>query len=293
VTSEPIAVGLVGTGPWAGMFHAPMLAAGPQTRLAVVHGRRRDAAESLAAQYGARGTDDLDELVASCQAVAFAVPPDVQVGLAPVAARAGLPLLLEKPVGLDLASARQLAEDLGDVPTMLMLRARFSPRTRGFLSRAESFRAEGLTLLSASGALLGSNPFGTPWRRAHGALLDVGPHALDLVEAAAGPIVDIAATGSSLGWLALTTRHASGTVGQVALSLGVGVAEGMFQCTLFGPEGIVALPPVDADDGPATTACVRAEFADVVTSGVSHPLDVRHGVHLQELIEAAARQLAR
>jgi len=36
VSSTPIVVGLVGAGPWASMFHAPMLAAGPETRLGMV-----------------------------------------------------------------------------------------------------------------------------------------------------------------------------------------------------------------------------------------------------------------
>jgi len=292
VTDEPIPVGLVGTGPWARMFHAPMLAGGPQTRLVMVHGRRRDAAEALAAEHGARATDDLDELVGSCQAVAFAVPPDVQAALAPVAARAGRALLLEKPVGLDLATAQRLAGDVEDVPTMLLLRARFSPHVRDFLALAAGFRPSGITLMSANGALLGSSPFGTPWRHEHGALLDIGPHALDLVEAAAGAIVDLTATGSSVGWVALTTQHASGAVGQLSLSLRLGVEGGLFSCTLYGPEGILDLPDPGPDSHDAAMALVRAEFAEVVRTGTSHPLDVHRGVELQVLLEQAATQLA-
>ena len=293
MSSTPIVVGLVGAGPWASMFHAPMLAAGPETRLGMVYGRRLEAAEGLASQYGATATDDIHQLVAGCDAVAFAVPPDVQARLAPVAARAGLPLLLEKPVGLDLASAQRLAHELEGVPTMLMLRGRFSPRIRDFLARAAGFEATGINAVSVNSALLGTNPFGTPWRRQHGALLDIGPHVLDLVEAAAGPIVDLAATGSSLGWLALTTQHENGAVGQLSLSLSIGVADGVFECALFGPEGVVAMAPVTRtdDEWPEAMANIRAEFAQVVHSGVSHTLDVHRGVRLQELIEMASDQL--
>lgn len=291
MTAEPIAVGLVGTGPWATMFHAPMLASGPETRLAAVHGRRPEAAEALAAQHGARVAEDLDDLVGSCEAVAFAVPPDIQALLAPVAARAGRPLLLEKPVGLDLAAAQRLAADLDDVPTMLLLRARFSPHIRDFLARAGQFRATGLTLLSANSALLGSSPFGTPWRHEHGALLDLGPHALDLVEAAAGPIVDLSAAGSSRDWVALTTQHESGAVGQLSLSLSLGVDGGLFACTLYGPDGVVDLGPPHPDEGAAAMRHARTEFADVVRTGIPHALDVRRGVQLQALIERATHQL--
>jgi predicted dehydrogenase len=275
------------------MFHAPMLAAGPQTRLAVIYARRLEAAQELASQYGARATDDIGELVGSCAAAAFAVPPDVQASLAPVAARAGLPLLLEKPVGLDLAMAQHLRDDVRGVPTMLMLRGRFSPRIRDFLARAEGFRPTGVTSVSVNSALLGDNPFGTPWRRRHGALLDIGPHVLDLVDAAASPIVDLSATGSAQSWVALTTHHENGAVGQMSLSLSVGVADGVFECTLYGPDGVVHLAPPDpaVDEGTATMDTIRAEFAAMVGSGTSHPLGVERGVRLQELIERAARQL--
>lgn len=45
----------------------------------------------------------------------LAVPPDVQVGLALQAAERGIDLLLEKPLALDVAQARQLADAVGDV----------------------------------------------------------------------------------------------------------------------------------------------------------------------------------
>lgn len=292
--SDPIRVGLVGAGPWAGMFHAPMLAAGPQTRLEAVLARRREAAEALANRHGARVAADMADLVASCDAVALAVPPDVQARLAPAAAAAGLPLLLEKPIGLDLDMARRLRDAVGDVPTMLMLRGRFSPTTRAFLARADTFRASGLTAVSVNSALLGANPFGTPWRREHGALLDIGPHLLDLAQAAAGPIRALAATGSSLDWVALTTRHEGGAVGQIALSLAIGASHGMLTCRLYGRAGVVALDPPDEpdEDAQATTSAVRVEFAEMVRTGVSHPLDVGHGLRLQEWLEVAARDLA-
>ena len=43
-TAEPVAVGLVGAGPWARVMHARMLSQGPETRLAGIWARNRDAA---------------------------------------------------------------------------------------------------------------------------------------------------------------------------------------------------------------------------------------------------------
>src|SRR5687768_1179657 len=105
----PVEVGLVGAGPWAATMHGPVLAAGPQTRLAAVWARRPEAAARLAARLGTHAAGSYEELLDRCEAVAFAVPPDVQATLAPRAARAGKALLLDKPIALDLAGARALA----------------------------------------------------------------------------------------------------------------------------------------------------------------------------------------
>lgn len=86
---RPVAVGLVGAGPWARAMHARVLAAGPETRLSAVWARRPEAAEQTAAPYGAHVATEFEELLDRCEAVAFAVPPAVQAELAPLAAKRG------------------------------------------------------------------------------------------------------------------------------------------------------------------------------------------------------------
>ncbi|WP_203653653.1 Gfo/Idh/MocA family oxidoreductase, partial [Streptomyces sp. SID339] len=70
--------GLVGTGPWASATHAPALSRHPGVDLNGIWGRRPEPAAALAAEHGTRAFADVDELFAACDAVAFAVPPDVQ-----------------------------------------------------------------------------------------------------------------------------------------------------------------------------------------------------------------------
>lgn len=282
-------VGLVGAGPWAGRFHAPMLSAGPSTTLTCVYARRLEAARSLADRHHARATDDFDALLDSCDAVALAVPPDVQEVLAARAARAGKPLLLEKPIGLTLEGARGLVDtiDRAGVPTQLMLTKRYSPGVRDFLASAADFPVLGARAMFVSEAFLPGSIFATPWRLRHGALLDVGPHVLDLLDAAAGPIESITATGDPLGWMALTTRHRGGAIGQVSIS---SVVPGNFwECALFGPKGSLAAPPRDDSQWPTVMRTITDEFADVVRTGRAHPLDVHRGLYLQELMQARLR----
>jgi predicted dehydrogenase len=293
-----VAVGLVGAGPWAEMLHAPMLAGGPETTLVGVWARRPEAARGLAEAHGTRAVGSLVELWERCEAVAFAVPPDVQAELATAAARAGKHLLLDKPVALTVAAAEGLAAAVAEagVVSQLVLTNRYGPRTRAFLAAAEGFEVVGARCASLSGALLDGSLFSTPWRRRHGALLDVGPHLFDLLEAAVGPIEELSGRGDPLRWVSLTCRHAGGEVSEVSMSLSLPLTETVFECVLYGPSGSLALrrpaePAAVAAELQEAAATLRREFAAAVTSGASPELDVRRGVRLQRLIDAAARSL--
>jgi len=143
--TDPVTVGLVGAGPWAHEMHAPVLAAGPETALAAVWARRPSAAEELAARFQTHACSTFEDLLDRCEAVVFAVPPDVQAHLAITAARAGKALLLEKPLALSLVDAVRLVDAVGEagVVTQLVLTRRYHPATREFLARAAEFRASG------------------------------------------------------------------------------------------------------------------------------------------------------
>lgn len=76
----------------------------------------------------------------------------------------------------------------------LVLTNRYHPATRKFLSRARELEITGARSCLLHGAFLGGE-FATTWRLEHGALLDLGPHLLDLLDAAVGPIVRVRGTG--------------------------------------------------------------------------------------------------
>jgi predicted dehydrogenase len=282
---EPVEVGLVGAGPWAATMHGPMLAAGPQTRLSAVWARRPEAATRLAARLDTHAAGSYEELLDRCEAVAFAVPPDVQAALAPRAARAGKALLLEKPLALDLASARTVADAVAEhgVVSQLVLTKRYHRRTRDFLTEAAAFEATGARTHYLHGAFLGG-AMATGWRMTRGALYDLGPHLLDLADAALGPIEKVRATGDSRRWIELTCLHHGGTVSQMSMSGAVGLASSRAGIELFGPAGTLALDfgTVDHDECWPT---LRAEFATAVRSGMPHSLDVRRGLMVQELLD--------
>src|SRR5262245_52756556 len=104
----PLEIGLIGAGPWARMVTGPLLAAGPQTRVTGVWSRNAEHATTLAQQLGVHAMRDVDALLSSCSAVAIAVAPSAQPAFAVRAAQAGKALLLEKPLGADLAGAQSI-----------------------------------------------------------------------------------------------------------------------------------------------------------------------------------------
>ncbi|MEV1178882.1 Gfo/Idh/MocA family oxidoreductase [Nonomuraea sp. NPDC049784] len=283
---EPVAVGLVGAGPWAEMAHGPMLSRGPHTRLAGVWARRPEAA----ARLGAPVFERIEELFDACEAVAFCVPPAVQAELGVRAARAGKALLLEKPLADTLDGARRLAEAVAEagVASQMVLTMRYAAQTRAFLDRCREIQAFGGHATNISGVLLGDHPFATPWRLKKGALLDVGPHVIDLLDAALGPVTGVRAHGDPLGWTGLLLEHEGGAVSEASLCMAAAGDLPPSTFAVYGRTGSAVLQPFD--DDPMVT--LVAEFAETVRNGGGHPLDAAHGLRLQEIIAETEAQLA-
>ncbi len=275
----------MGAGPWARAMHARVLAAGPETRLTAVWARRAEAAREAAAPYGAHVAAGIEELLDHCEAVAFAVPPAVQAELAPPAAKRGKALLLEKPLGPDLPAARRVAEAVAEagVVSQLVLTKRYHPTTRAFLAAARTFETVGARSHYLHGAFLGGE-FATGWRLEHGPLLDLGPHLLDLLDAAVAPITAIRATGDPRRRLELTCEHGNGAVSQASLSGSVAVPHALTRVELFGPAQPLTYDTAGIDHEECWPV-LRHDFATAVRTGTSTPVDARRGLYLQTLID--------
>ncbi|MFC4532357.1 Gfo/Idh/MocA family protein [Sphaerisporangium dianthi] len=281
---EPVSVGLIGAGPWAEAVHAPTLAAGPYTRLTGVWARRPRAA----ARLGVPVYERLEELFDVCEAVAFCVPPAVQAELGVLAAKAGKALLLEKPLAADLDGARRLADAVGEagVASQMVLTFRYSATTKSFLERVRAIEPFGGYAMNVSGALY---TIDSPWRQERGAILDVGPHMIDMLDASLGPVTGVRAHGDTLGWVGLLLEHQSGAVSEASLSMAARVEHGSSHVAVFGRQGTETLD--GGDLGYDVFPDMVAEFAHTVRRGGGHPLDARHGLRLQEIIAAVEAQL--
>lgn len=292
----PVRVGLVGAGQWAATMHAPLHTAGAETELAGIWSARPENAARLAHLHGVPAFSSFDHLLASCEAVDFAVPPPVQAELAPRAADARRALLLEKPLGASMAQAAAVAHAVrrNRVPNAVVLTKRYHPRTRVFLAAAEELGREAAVLgLSASylhGGFLASGFLAgqgrTGWRDEYGALHDLGPHLLDLMDLAAGSIQAIRA-GGSREYVALTTHHDGGATGQAALSGSVQLARVRTTMSVYSTAGSLDYTTEGMDHAQCWPA-LRREFADAVRLGTPVTADVERALRIQALVETAA-----
>ena len=288
--AAPIRVGLIGSGPWARAVTGPVFAAGPETELAGVWSRTAAHAREVAKALGVDAFEDAGALLASCDAVAIAVAPDAQPDLAVRAAAAGKSVLLEKPIAADIDGAHRVVDAIeqAGVGSLVMLTYRFHPGMATFVDASETFDALGGRGCFLSGAFLPGSPYARGWRLERGALLDVGPHLIDLLEAALGDIVDVAARGDRHGWVSLTLTHESGVTSQASLCCRAAM-ESRTEVELFGPSGSLRFDGREGDRRDVGVN-IRTAFAAVARGG-SHPADARRGLHLQEIIHRAERQL--
>ncbi len=214
----------------------------------------------------------------------------MQVDLASRAAAEGKALLLEKPLGPDLASARRLADAVAEsgVISIMGLILRFAPEVQAFLDEVRRIRPIGGSATWISGAHNLATPR-SPWRVAGGPLLDVGPHLLDLLEAALGPIERIRAHGRPSGWTGLLLDHAGGAVSEASLCVPLPHNRPERFVRIVGEDGVAQIDLMNLA-GDAFDHLVAA-FAEAVRTNTPHPLDAAHGLHLQALIETAQQQL--
>jgi predicted dehydrogenase len=285
-------VGLVGGGPWARRVHGPALVAHPGTELAGVWTRRPEVAAELAGPLGTRAVGSFDELLDGVDAVAFAVPPRVQGELAVRAAAAGRHLICEKPLAGDLDGARAVAEAAAAVTSALVLTLRYDPEIARWLAGIP--RGAGPDSVGSvrwlSGSLLGGPYATSTWRAEHGALLDLGPHVIDLLDAALGPVTGVDwAHRDEPDLCRFGLRHDGGAHSTATVSLRLPVDPSEIELTAFGGVGRHRLGFGGAD-APTCYARLLDAFVDAVHGGPPVALDAARGLRLQELVDEVRQE---
>jgi predicted dehydrogenase len=285
---------VLGTGFWARVVHATALAAHPDAELVGIWGRDLAKAKALGAEFGVAGYDDLDALLAQCDAVSISLPPDVQVPLAERAAAARKHLLLEKPIALDLAGADRLVTAVRDagVASVVFFTARFRTATSTWFQQAARTRLDGGAMTWLGANYEPDSPFrDSAWRKEHGALWDLGPHALSLLVPALGPVVSVQAGGGRGDTVHLVFQHDTGAASTVTLSSTVASMASGIDIWLHGEAGRLVLLP-DYDTPVEAHQVAVSELSAAALTGGTHPCDVGFGRDVVAVLAACQRALA-
>ena len=251
MSSRPLRIGLIGVGGIAGLHRDGYLAAGADVvALADVH------APTLAARAGAWGVTrtfaDYREMLTTgdVDAVSICAPTSEHHPATLAAAAAGVHVLCEKPVALDLRQADEMIAACRDAGVLLMVNHQLRSHAAGDLARrmlTDGVLGEltHLRLRQAhdwAGAREVKASFATRAMAGGGTLLDNGCHLMDLARFLGGDVQDVFARVARRKFAAEVedTAHVSlgfrdGTIGTVEVAwTATGWEEGWW---LYGTEG--------------------------------------------------------
>lgn len=288
--------GVVGTGYWARETHATALAAHPDADLVGVWGRSFSRATEVAQAFGARPYEDVDEMFAAVDAVAFAVPPDVQADLAVRAAEHGCHLLMDKPVAFTTEEADRIVEvvDQAGVRSLVFFTSRFTANLAEWLSDVQQEDAWSSGYVRLYGSIFEpGNPYGqSEWRRSRGALWDVGPHALSILVPALGQVTHVIADPGLGDTVTVVLHHQSGAASTMSLSLTAPPGSRGTAWELFGEHRQTRMPDPTTTPLEAMGACISTLVTEQ-SGRWQHPCDVRFGRDVVSILEAADTFLQR
>ncbi|SCE75303.1 Oxidoreductase family, NAD-binding Rossmann fold [Micromonospora haikouensis] len=283
--------GLFGTGHWAAETHAAGIGAHPRAELAGVWGRNPERAAALARRHGVPAFTEVDALLDACDAVAVALPPDVQADVAVRAATAGRHLLLDKPLALTVADADRVvaAAAQSGVASVVFFTSRFQPNIAGFLASTaaaggwHTARAVRFASIFQPGSPYG----GSRWRRDRGALWDIGPHALSIILPVLGPVTRVAAMDGPRGLVHLLLTHSGGATSTVSLTLDAPPEAVATEFAFYGDGGVEPVPPGDGSSLTAFGVAIDQLLEEIDAGTRDHRCDVRFGRDVVGVLAAA------
>lgn len=219
----PLHLAILGAGRMAEV-HAAAIAANPRFgRLTAIHGRRAAAAKKLAKSVGATAVTELRAVLADpkIDAIVIATPTSTHRELALAALDAGKHVLIEKPLALNTADAREVARaaEVQDRVVMVAQCVRWFHDVQALIGRL----AEIGTPRTARASRVASNP-GSWYIDASlsgGICFDLMVHDFDLLRWWFGDVTRVFAMATSRDeqhpemYAQVSLRHASGVISYV------------------------------------------------------------------------------
>ena len=314
---KKIRIGLVGTSGFAELIHIPAIQNHPQAQLVSICGRRIERAEEVARKFGIqRAYDNYQAQIMNdaLDAIVIATPDDMHFEVALCALKAKMHVLCEKPMGLNVEQAQEMAEVAQRAGVIHMVN--FSWRWAPLYWYVRDLIGEGrigkpFFLNMAYHASHGLHLEG--WRfdadRAMGALGDLGSHMVHVGTLIGGEVKTVSASLRSFSVDesdAASTTQPANTSACLLVEYASGV-QGMIHVsavTHLGAEGQQQTIEVSGSDGTLSgTMSLRSSGLSLVRRGCDEPEELsipalhwqqvdRNKDHFGQLIELFVSQPA-
>ena len=200
-----VRVGFLGAG-FIARYHAMQLRlVAEPSRIVAVHDPARSRAEEFVAEEGGSVLDDMDAVIDACDAVFVCTWTAAHLDCVRRAAAAGRPVFCEKPLGMDLATSREIVQvvEQAGLINMAGLVLRSSPAIQAFrelIQDPASGRAMNV-IFRDDQYIPTQGMYASTWRgevslAGSGTLLEHSIHDLDILEWLLGDVVSVSAQRS-------------------------------------------------------------------------------------------------
>ena len=194
--NDILSIGLIGAGA-IGTSYADVVTQLADTRLKVVCDVDQIAGHLVADPVGAEYTPSYEQ-VTDVDAVIVCTPPATHAEIALHFLRAGVPVLCEKPLAIDLASAREMADESDRTGSILTMASKF--RYVPDITAARSIVRSGILgeIIMYENTFASHVDMSSRWNSraavsGGGVLIDNGTHSLDIARYLLGPIEQVLA----------------------------------------------------------------------------------------------------
>ena len=248
--------GIIGCGDVTEVKSGPGFRKADRSELVAVMRRTGTLAEDYARRHGVpRWYDSAEALIADpgVDAVYVATPPNSHCDYALAVAAAGKPALVEKPMARNASECDRMVGAFARAGLPLFV-AYYYRSLPCYVRVAELLRDGAVGTVTGVSYRMAEphHRRGRPWRvdvatAGSGHFLDVGSHALDLLDHLLGPLADVAGGAANLAsdyeaedTVALTFRAPSGALGSMIWNFASAVHDDMMQ--IVGTEGEISFP---------------------------------------------------
>jgi predicted dehydrogenase len=311
--SGSIGIGLVGLGRHGSRYARHLLEGIPECHLAAVSRRDVGAGRAFAERHGLLFVPDWRDLVAreEVEAVVVVTPPALNREICLAAVRAGKPLLIEKPLALTVAEAREMVRAAREAGVTLMTAQtlRFTPVLARLRERLADVGSLEYLVLTMRADRPPHRWLGDPSQAGGGVLLEIGIHLLDLIRFLTGAeaveaVADLAQRhtsrvedlaqarfrlSSGISCYVEVSRVSGGRVCRVEAVGGAGqLIADVDRSLLTRIEGRVVAETEAVPDQPTVSTVLEA-FAKSLSTGAPVPVSGEDGLRAVAMADACYR----